>query len=231
MRILLIEDRKELAQFVGDKLAQLGIDSDYVGTVGDAFLALSTTQYAALVLDLGLPDDDGIVLLRKIRQSGHTIPVLILTARSGIEDKVTGLGEGADDYLVKPFIMEELVARLRALLRRPSNLLGQKISSGNVSFDTGSRQVFIAGIVQPLPGREVSVLELLLRVSGKVVTKRLLEDQLFGIEGDVGSNVLEVYIHRLRRLLSDAGATAHIHTVRGVGYMMVADRPGREIQH
>ena len=164
-------------------------------------------QYAAIVLDLGLPDEDGLTLLRDMRRRGDSTPVLVLTARDGVSDRVTGLREGADDYLAKPFAMEELVARLQALLRRPGNLLGQLLTFGNVALDTEGRQVFVDGAARAFPARETAVLEILLRRGGNVAPKRLFEDHLFGLSGDVGSNAVEVYVHRLRKMLGDAGAT------------------------
>jgi two-component system response regulator TctD len=181
-------------------------------------------KYAAIVLDLGLPDEDGLTLLREIRHRHDTTPVLVLTARDGVSDRVTGLREGADDYLAKPFAMEELVARLQALLRRPGNLLGRLLTFGNVSLDTEGRQVFVAGTAHSFPARETAVLEILLRRGGNVAPKRLFEDQLFGLSGDVGSNAVEVYVHRLRKMLGDAGASVKIHTVRGVGYLMAEEK-------
>ena len=148
--------------------------------------------------------------------------VLILTARGGIQDRVKGLQAGADDYLGKPFALEELVARLQALLRRPGHLLGQVLGVGNVTLDTEARQVEIGGQILSLSVRETTVLEILMRRSGKVVPKKLVEDQLFGISGEVGSNAVEVYIHRVRKQLAEAGAKARIDTVRGVGYMISA---------
>jgi DNA-binding response OmpR family regulator len=132
------------------------------------------------------------------------------------------LRAGADDYLVKPFAVEELVARLEALLRRPGQLLGRALELGNLVFDTVGPQLFIGGKPHMLSARELAVLEILLRCAGRVVSKRLVEDQIFGLSGDVGSNAVEVYVHRLRKSLQDLGATAAIHTIRGVGYLITA---------
>ena len=224
MRVLIVEDNTELVYLIVKGLAHSGLSADSIGTVGDALHVVSTMKYAAIVLDLGLPDDDGLALLRDMRRRGDSTPVLVLTARDGVMDRVTGLREGADDYLAKPFAMEELVARLQALLRRPGNLLGRLLTFGNVSLDTDGRQVFVAGAPRPFPARETAVLEILLRRGGNVAPKRLFEDHLFGLSGDVGSNAVEVYVHRLRKMLSDAGATVRIHTVRGVGYLMAEEK-------
>jgi DNA-binding response OmpR family regulator len=224
MRVLLVEDNQDLVSLLIKGLAKGGLSADSVGTVGDALHVLATMKYAAVVLDLGLPDEDGLTMLREIRRKGDATPVLVLTARDGVTDRVTGLREGADDYLPKPFAMEELVARLQALLRRPGNLLGRLLTFGNVSLDTEGRQVFISGVPRAFPARETAVLEILLRRGGNVAPKRLFEDHLFGLSGDVGSNAVEVYVHRLRKMLGDAGASVKIHTVRGVGYLMAEEK-------
>jgi DNA-binding response OmpR family regulator len=225
MRVLLVEDNQELVPLIARGLEQAGLAADSVGTVTDAQHVLATVRYAAVVLDLGLPDQDGLSVLRGMRRRGDATPVLVLTARDGVTDRVTGLREGADDYLVKPFAMVELVARLRALLRRPGNLLGRVLTFGNVALDTEARQVMVDGRPRPFAARETAVLEILLRRGGNVAPKRLFEDQLFGMSGEGGANAVEVYVHRLRRLLGDAGATVKIHTVRGIGYLMAEDKP------
>jgi DNA-binding response OmpR family regulator len=222
MRLLLVEDNEELSKLLVKSLAGSGIDADAVTTAADALSVLGSTHYAAVILDLGLPDEDGLAVLRALRTRQNTVPVLILTARDGVNDRVTGLRAGADDYLVKPFAVEELVARLEALLRRPGALLGRSLELGNLVFDTVGRQLFIAGKPHMLSARELAVLEILLRRTGRVVSKRVVEDQIFGLSGDVGSNAVEVYVHRLRKSLQDLGASAAIHTIRGVGYLITA---------
>ena len=224
MRVLLVEDNTELVALLVKGLARGGFPADSVGNAGDAAHSLAAMRYAAVVLDLGLPDQDGLSLLRGIRGRGDSTPVLVLTARDCVSDRVNGLRAGADDYLVKPFAMEELVARLQALLRRPGNLLGRQLTFGNVSLETESRQVSIDGTVRVFPARETAILEILLRRGGNVVPKRLFEDQLFGLSGDGGSNAVEVYVHRLRKLLLDSGGTVKIHTVRGVGYLLAEEK-------
>ncbi|TAJ84453.1 MAG: response regulator transcription factor [Reyranella sp.] len=224
MRVLLVEDNAELVALLIKGLARSGFSADSVGNAGDAAHSLAAMRYSAIVLDLGLPDQDGLSLLRSIRSRGDSTPVLVLTARDGVSDRVNGLRAGADDYLVKPFAMEELVARLQALLRRPGNLLGRQLTFGNVSLETEGRQVFVDGMMRVFPARETAILEILLRRGGNVVPKRLFEDQLFGLSGDVGSNAVEVYVHRLRKMLSDCGATVKIHTVRGVGYLLAEEK-------
>jgi len=222
MRILLVEDNDRLSGLLTTALGQAGFEADVVTNAGDADAALAASQYPVIVLDLGLPDVDGLDFLRALRRRGDSTPVLILTARGGIQDRVKGLQTGADDYLGKPFALEELVARLQALLRRPGQLLGQALTVGNLTLDTEARQVEIGGQVLVLSVREVAVLEILMRRAGKVVSKKLVEDQLFGLSGEVGSNAVEVYVHRIRKQLAEAGATARIDTIRGVGYMISA---------
>ena len=163
MRLAVVEDNPELAQLLTQGLKAERYDTDLFTTAADARAALSTTRYAALILDLGLPDGDGLAILREIRQRSDPLPVLVLTARGGLQDRVTGLRSGADDYLVKPFALEELVARLEALLRRPGQLLGRSLAVANLLFDTESRQAFIDDKPQILSAREVAVLELLMR--------------------------------------------------------------------
>jgi DNA-binding response OmpR family regulator len=219
-RLLVIEDHSDLSLLLVDGLAKAGFETDSVGTFREAGESLAVQRYSAIILDLALPDGDGLSVLRSMRSAGDSTPVLILSARGGVNDRVRGIELGADDYLAKPFALEELVARVRALLRRPSDFLGKTLKSGNVTLDVAGRQAFIDDAPQILSAREIDLLELLLKRTGRVVPKTLAEDQLFGTSGDVRSNAIEVYIHRLRKHLSDAGATVEIHTVRGVGYLM-----------
>jgi two-component system response regulator TctD len=225
MRLAVVEDNPELAQLLTQGLKAEGYDTDLMTTVAEARAAVTTTRYAALILDLGLPDGDGLSILREIRQGKDPLPVLVLTARGGLHDRVSGLRSGADDYLVKPFALEELVARLEALLRRPGQLLGRSLQVANLVFDTESRQAFIDDKPQTLSAREVAVLELLMRRRDRVVSKKLVEDHIFGLSGEVASNAVEVYVHRLRKQLSERGARVQIHTVRGVGYIIAEEKP------
>jgi DNA-binding response OmpR family regulator len=195
-----------------------------LSSIEEARSVLETTFYAALILDLGLPDGDGLELLRELRHRNNPIPVLVLTARGGLHDRVHGLRSGADDYLVKPFALEELIARLEAQLRRPGQLLGSSLRIANLEFNTQSRQASIDEQPQVLSARETAVLELLMRSKGRVVSKKQVEDHIYGHSGDVGSNAIEVYVHRLRKQLSDRGAKVQVHTIRGVGYLIAEDR-------
>ena len=224
MRLLVVEDNEDLAELLVKGLGAAGFAADLVATAGDARAALMTRRYSAVVLDLGLPDDDGLAVLHELRDRNDAIPVLVLTARGGVHDRVAGLRSGADDYLAKPFAFEELVARLQALLRRPGDLLVRLLRVGNVAFDILARQVFVDEQPQFFSAREVAVLEILMRRSGRVVAKKLVEDHLFGLAADVGSNAVEVYVHRLRKQLADAGGKVQIHTIRGVGYLIAEAR-------
>lgn len=220
MRLLLIEDHQRFAKLVSDGLEKEGFTVDWFDTGAAGEAAMATVQYDAIILDLGLPDQDGLDLLRSWREEGNKTPVLILTARDGIDDRVRGLNSGGDDYLLKPFAMEELVARIRALLRRPGGLLGLVITSGNVSFDTTAREVRINEKTISIPRREMDVLEHLMRRNGRVVPKDVLEDKIYGFGKEVSSNSVEVHVSRLRKRLSGAGANIKVHTLRGVGYLL-----------
>jgi len=227
MRVLVVEDNEELAHLLASGLQSAGFDVDLLASLSEASAVLATARYAVLILDLGLPDGDGLSIVRALRRRDDPIPILILTARGGIHDKIVGLSDGADDYLVKPFAFQELVARLHALLRRPGHLLGRSLRIANVVLDTESRQILIDDKPQFLSARETSVLELLMRRAGNVVPKKLVEDQIFGVSGDVGSNAVEVYVHRLRKALADRGAKVKIQTIRGVGYVILEGGSGR----
>jgi DNA-binding response OmpR family regulator len=224
VRLLLIEDEVRLVQLLNAALARANFAVDAVGTSADGRAALAAALYDALILDLGLPDGDGLALLRAIRASGNQVPILILTARDAVEDRVCGLDSGADDYLVKPFATVELIARIKALLRRPGGALGTILQAGNVAFDTIGRDVFVGPACIVLPRRESATLELLMRRVGRVVPKTILEEKLYGIDDELGSNAVPVHVHHLRRKLQAAGATVEIHTVRGVGYLLEETR-------
>ena len=224
MRLLIVEDNNDLSRFLTNGLAAAGYAADVAGTAASASAALATTRFAAVILDLGLPDKDGMSVLRELRQRQDPTPVLILTARRSMRHRVEASGSGADDYLEKPFAFEELVARLEALLRRPGNMPAVSLQLGNVMLDTEARQVLVDGLGQLFSAREMAVLEILMRSSGRVVAESLLENHLYRTSGDIGSNAVEVCVHRVRKLLAESGADVHIHTVRGVGYVMVEEK-------
>jgi two-component system response regulator TctD len=226
MRVLMVEDNKELVALLAKALAKAGLDVDAAHNVADAEASLRAVQYAAVVLDLGLPDCDGLALLDQMRRRRDQTPVLILSARNGLDDRVTGLNRGASDYRMKPFATEELIARLQALLRRAPGRGGPVLTLGNVSLKVDGRQAEVDGERLTLPAREVDVLEVLLKRNGRVVSHGALQSQVFGSSQDVASNAIEVYVHRLRKMLSEAGANIRIHTIRGAGYLMDVEKPG-----
>jgi DNA-binding response OmpR family regulator len=220
MRLLVVEDNLDLAELLISALLRNGFSADVMTSAANAEEAVASTRYAACILDLGLPDEDGLSLLTRLRRSGVSLPVLILTARGSVADRVEGLRAGADDYLVKPFAVEELVARLQALLRRPGEMLSRRLEVGDLCLDVQSRELMVAGRSQPFSAREIDLLELLMRRAGRVVQKSYVEDHLFGLNAPVGSNAVEVAIHRLRKHLQALGAQAVVHTVKGVGYFI-----------
>src|SRR5882757_8669096 len=224
MRLLVVEDNALLSQLLAKGLRTAGYETDLLATAAEARAALMTTTYAAVILDLGLPDGDGLSILRELRHRKDPTPVLVLTARGGLQDRVSGLRSGADDYLVKPFALEELVARLEAILRRPGQLLGRSLRLANLVYATESRQIFVDDQPRIISARETSVLEILLRRQGRVVPKKNVEDHIFGLDGEVASNAVEVYVSRLRKQLAEHGAKVVIHTIRGVGYLMSEEK-------
>ena len=220
MRVLIIEDNRRLAALIAKGCETAGFAVDICNDLDEARSALATARYDIAVLDLGLPDGDGLDLLASLRQKGSELPVIVLTARDALESRVEGLNAGADDYLLKPFAMEELVARIRALLRRPGQALGRKLTAGNVEFDTVAREVSIAGVPTTFSRRETDLLETLLRRQGRVVPKDAIEESLYAFGDDVSSNTIEVAIHRLRKRLGESGADIEVHTLRGIGYVL-----------
>jgi DNA-binding response OmpR family regulator len=224
LRLLLIEDEARLVELLTAALARASFAVDTVGTYTDGRAALAATPYDAAILDLGLPDGDGLDLLTATRAAGNRVPILVLTARDAVESRVRGLDSGADDYLVKPFAVSELIARIKALLRRPGGALGTLLQAGNVAFDTIGREVTVGEVPVALPRREIATLEQLMRRFGRVVPKAVLEEKLYGIDELIESNAVPVHVHHLRRKLAEAGANVAIHTVRGVGYLLVENR-------
>jgi DNA-binding response OmpR family regulator len=221
MRVLVIEDETRIAEILRTALKRAGFAVDTAERCADAQLALAGFQYDAAILDLGLPDGDGLTLLAQLRSEKQLLPVLVLTARDAVEERVIGLDAGADDYLIKPFAVVEVIARIKALLRRPGGALGTALEAGNITFDTIGRSVRVDTQFLKLPRRELGILELLMRRMGRVVPKAVLEEKLYGMDDEVESNAISVHVHHLRRKLEDAGATPEIHTVRGVGYLLI----------
>lgn len=220
MRLLLVEDHERFAEFVKTGLEKEGFTVDAVTSAANADAAFAAVAYDTVILDLGLPDADGLTVLKAWRDQGSNTPVLILTARDGVDDRVKGLNAGGDDYLLKPFEMQELVARIRALLRRPGGTLGTVIEVGNIAFDTSAREVCIEDKAIAISRREMGVLEHLMRRAGRVVPKDVIEDKIYGFDEEVSSNSVEVHVSRLRKRLVAAKSDCAVHTIRGVGYLL-----------
>jgi DNA-binding response OmpR family regulator len=216
VRLLLVEDDASLAAGLSLALRNKGFAVNHVMRGDHALHAVATDPPDLIVLDLGLPDMEGLEVLRTLRAAGQRLPILVLTARDTLGDKVAGLDLGADDYLAKPFEMQELEARLRALGRRLGNAGSSLIALGDLQLDTASMQVHKAGVPVELSRREYALLKALLENSGKVLTRETLEGKLYGWDEEVASNTLEVHIHHLRRKLGQD----LIRTVRGVGYCL-----------
>jgi DNA-binding response OmpR family regulator len=224
MRLLVIEDETRLSVILRSKLGDAGFTVDIAGSAADAKAALELINYDVAILDLGLPDGDGLTVLATVRRLGKSLPILILTARDAVEDRVAGLNAGADDYLTKPFAMTELIARIKALLRRPGGVLGITLDAGNVRLDTVGRELAIAGRPVRVSRRELAILEQMMRRFGRIVPKAVLEEKLYGIDEEPDSNTIPVHVHHLRRQLQTANANLAIHTIRGVGYILTEDK-------
>ena len=214
VRILLVEDDAMLGEAVRDGLRQLGYVVDWVQDGGPARAALATTSFGAVVLDLGLPTGDGVSVLRWLRHSGRNTPVVIVTARDRVTDRIAGLDAGADDYLIKPFDIDELGARLRAVTRRTEGAVDSVLTVGDVVLDLRQRIVTCRGEQAALTAREYAVVELLMRKSGCLVTRAEIEEELYGFDDDIASNAIEVHIHNLRRKLGSGFIANH----KGRGY-------------
>lgn len=222
MRLLIVEDNRELAQAISDGFARRHIASDIAMTAETADHLFRTVDYTAMVLDLGLPDEDGLSLVRRLRSAGFAQPLIILTARHEPERRVEGLLAGADDYIAKPFLFDELHARLEAILRRSAGYVGRQLELGDVALNTTTRELSVGGAMVDASLRETELLEILLRRKEHLVPRRVMEDQLFGSGDALGSNAVEVYVHRVRRKLERHSSSVQIKTVRGVGYMLMA---------
>jgi DNA-binding response OmpR family regulator len=220
VRLLVIEDEDRLSGILKSKLSDVGFTVDIAGSTADASAAIELINYDAAVLDLGLPDGDGLAVLAAARRIGKALPILILTARDAVEDRVAGLNAGADDYLTKPFAMSELIARVKALLRRPGGVLGMTLEAGNLRLDTVGRELTVSGIPVRVSRRELAIIEQMMRRFGRIVPKAVLEEKLYGIDEEPDSNPIPVHVHHLRRQLETSNASLTIHTIRGVGYIL-----------
>lgn len=218
MRLLVVEDNRALARNVSDAFRAKGHAVDCVFDGEEADAALHGRGYDLVVLDLGLPELDGLEVLGRLRRRKSRVPVLILTARDSVQDRVQGLNLGADDYLCKPFDLAELEARAGALMRRGVGGGGAVVEHGRLTLDTVARMARVDGAPLDLRRRELNLLEVLLAHRGRVVSKETLLEKLFGFDEEVGVNTVEIYVHRLRKRLEHAGV--RIRTVRGLGYLM-----------
>jgi DNA-binding response OmpR family regulator len=223
MRVLLVEDHRAMREMIADHLKERGFAVDAVGRGDHALAAAAVAHMDAVILDLGLPDIDGMEVLTALRASHPELPAVILTARDSVDDRLLGLNSGADDYVIKPFNLLELEARLRAVLRRSGSPRAPTYSLGGVTFDTVTREAAAFGKSLELTRREAALLEELIRVPGQVITKDRLEDRLYALEDAGSANALEAAVSRLRRKLAAARASLQIETQWGIGYRLIAD--------
>ena len=223
MRLLVVEDEKKLNDLITKKLEKeyYGVDSCFDGE--EAIRYVEGTEYDAIILDIMLPKFDGFEVIKRIRAKKNKVPILLLTARDNIDDKVKGLDYGADDYLVKPFIFEELMARIRVLLRRNSGNADNVVTIANLKVDLDAKTVFRDDLLIKLSGREYSILEYLIRNKGKILSRERIEDHIWNYEYEGGTNVIDVYIRYLRKKIDDSYTPKLIHTIRGLGYVLRVD--------
>ena len=220
MKILIVEDQVQLAGFLKKSLADCAYTVECVSSCAGALDALCQTSYDGIVLDLGLPDGNGLDLLRRWREAGFNEPVLILSARDSVQDRIKGLNLGADDYLSKPFSMEELVARVRSLLRRQSGLKKTVFEHRGLKLDLLGRTVHFNDRLLELTSREYSLLEIFIQNPGRILPRELICEKIWEPRNGVAANLLDVYMSRLRSKLESAGGEPYFRTVRGVGYQL-----------
>ncbi len=224
MRLLLVEDQIKVARFIQRGLEEEHYAVDVADGGEDALALLRVTPYDLVILDLMLPDISGVEVCRELRYRRSTVPVLMLTARDALEDKVAGLDVGADDYLTKPFAFPEFLARVRALLRRREDVKTTRIEVGDLTIDTATHEVIRAGQSIELASKEYAVLEYLVRRAGQVITRTMILEAVWGYDFDPGSNVVDVYIRYLRRKLDDPYPIKLLETIRGSGYRLRVPR-------
>lgn len=220
MRLLVVEDEIHLQDIIRKRLIKAGYSVDSCGDGREVLDYLDMSPYDAVILDIMLPGMSGIDILKTIRRKGNHVPVLFLTARDGIEDRVEGLDLGADDYLVKPFAFEELLARIRVMIRRQSEVPTDELVLADLKVDVRSRTVTRAGKLVELSGKEFSMLEYLMRNQGRVLSREQIEQHVWDFDYEGGSNMVDVYIRYLRKKLDEGYGKKLIHTVRGAGYVM-----------
>jgi DNA-binding response OmpR family regulator len=220
MRMLVVEDEPSLLKIIAKRLKEEGYSVDMAENGKDAQNYILSVDYDCIILDIMIPGIDGLSLLKKIRAKKISVPVLFLTARDSIEDRVTGLDAGADDYLVKPFSFDELLARIRALIRRKLENKETVLSIGDLKMDTLSREVIRDGNIIELTSKEYAILEYLLRNPNRVLTKSQIAEHVWNYDFEYNSNIVEVYIRYLRRKIDDEFKNKLIHTIRGGGYVL-----------
>ncbi|MBV6898204.1 response regulator transcription factor [Xanthomonas euvesicatoria] len=220
MKVLLVEDEPEMASAIRDVLANYSMLVDHAPTLAVADSVAAIGAFDVVILDRQLPDGDGLRFLKTLREQGNVTPVLVLTALGELSERVVGLEVGADDYLPKPFAVEELVARLRALARRPAHLQTDIVKAGALTYDFVNRAATINGTVLDLKRRELLVLEALLKRFGRMVPRAALMQAVFSMDDNVQPNALDTHVSRLRRKLADAQSALAINVIRGVGYML-----------
>jgi DNA-binding response OmpR family regulator len=220
MRLLIVEDNEKLAALMERLLVANLYSVDTIATVDEARAAIEVVHYDLILLDLSLPDGDGGEILRSMRRAGQATRILVATARADVVQRVDTLNEGADDYLVKPFSLDELLARIRALLRRPQEVKQAVLAAGRLTLDTASLTLRVTGQVMPLPRRELGVLVTLLSNKGRLVPRRKLEEAVYSFDNEVTPNAMEAAVSRLRRRLDNVEAAVTITAMRGLGYIL-----------
>lgn len=220
MRVLLIEDELQLAETLRGALERERFIVDHVDRLAMAREASLMASFDLVLLDRTLPDGDGLSLVPLLRTKNPGLPIIVLSARGEVSDRIAGLDEGADDYLIKPFSLDEMFARIRAVRRRPADLAGETIHAGSLVYDLANEEVAVEGVRLDLPRRELRVLAALMKRRGRTVLRETLEQAVYGFDDEVQSNALDSHVSRLRRKLSEAEAGVEIHAIRGVGYLL-----------
>ncbi|PZN97611.1 MAG: DNA-binding response regulator [Alphaproteobacteria bacterium] len=220
MRILLIEDELQLAETLRGALERERFIVDHADRIAVAREASLMASFDLVLLDRTLPDGDGLSLVQALRADHPGVAIIVLSARGEISDRIAGLDKGADDYLIKPFSLDEMLARVRAVRRRPADLAGETIRAGSLVYDLANDEASVEGVRLDLPRRELRVLAALLKPRGRTVLREMLEQAVYGFDDEVQSNALDSHISRLRRKLAEVGAGIEIHAIRGVGYLL-----------
>ncbi len=220
MRVLVVEDHSRIGGSIQEILLRNSYNVDWVQKLEDAAIAIQNAHYSLILLDVGLPDGSGIDFLKKIRRSGNKSAVLVMTARGGLNDRIDGLDGGADDYLVKPFALEELISRCRAILRRSIEFRSDPEFIGNIEFDISSAKFTVNDCDYSVPRRELTLFNALLQRRSKICSREYLENEIYSFDSDPTPNALEASISRLRSFLRSSGASVSIRTVRGIGYIL-----------